>query len=493
MTEDGLRRMLLRATGPRPKKRQAISRVAPNHLSGTRDATIRDGIATLPIVGPSFRYDDWLLEYYGWPSYESLARDFAFLLTSPEVRAIVLSINSPGGEVDGLHELSRLIFAGRGQKPIHAHISGEGCSAAYYLASTADRIVATADSIVGCLGTRFTAYDDTEFLRQLGFERIEIVSTQTPKKDVDLTTAEGQAAVQVVCDRLADVFLNDVAHYRGVTREIVLADYGQGGVFVGEAALKPGLIDGIMTSEELHAELVALLGGGQASATRSAASPIADVPLTAEAPGLEAGEAATEIVLEGAAAAAAATDVTASAPVYFCAGCGNRQKESGACAGCGAETSEAAPEPAAANTDGAEPATAIEVDPEPAAAVVTMVGASVVDVAAEQDRLRLEAVNAERARLLGIDALARPGYADVIAACKADPTCTPAMAALKLAQAKASKYRTHLDALVADVHADPAPPAAAAPTLAEVPSAASGLLATYHRMAQERAAARRSR
>ncbi|MBK6423882.1 MAG: S49 family peptidase [Gemmatimonadetes bacterium] len=92
--------------------------------------------------------------------------------------------------------------------------------------------------------------------RAAGVEEIEIVSSQTPRKrDDDPTTDTGRAAVQATVDALAAVFLAAVARYRGVPEATVLADYGQGGVFVGEAAVLTGLADRLGTYETLHAAL----------------------------------------------------------------------------------------------------------------------------------------------------------------------------------------------------------------------------------------------
>lgn len=278
ITDDGLKRMMSALLGRRLKQK-AISTVPGTLLRGTRSVTIRDGVATQRIVGPMVRQDDWYLEYLGWSSYEGLALDYAATLASPEVKALIQLYNTPGGEVNGCHELSQL-FSQDTEKPVVAMVSGDGCSAGYWLASAADEIVASADAILGCLGVQFSVLDDTGMLEQLGLKWVEITSSQTPKKNPNPTTPEGQAAIQAVADRLADVMLDDIAEYRGEDRATIDADYGQGGLFVGAAAVDAGLADRVSTYEELHAELVAqITTGGPPAAKRSTAAHAAKPPV----------------------------------------------------------------------------------------------------------------------------------------------------------------------------------------------------------------------
>jgi hypothetical protein len=61
----------------------------------------------------------------------------------------------------------------------------------------------------------------------------------------------------VTLDALADVFIDAVAKYRGVSTEMVISKFGGGDVFVGQLAVEAGLADRVTTFESLHAELVA--------------------------------------------------------------------------------------------------------------------------------------------------------------------------------------------------------------------------------------------
>jgi ClpP class serine protease len=161
---------------------------------------------------------------------------------SSDAPEITLHINSPGGEIDGCLELCEKIRVLNTLKPIHAKISGYGCSAAYWIASACGDISATKTSIVGSLGVMavLSPKEDGAHI---------FISSQTPLKNKDPETEEGACAVQQQIDALCHVFFSEVAKNRNTSLEIVSSEYGMGASFVGEQALKSGLIDKIEEHE----------------------------------------------------------------------------------------------------------------------------------------------------------------------------------------------------------------------------------------------------
>ncbi len=236
--------------------REAIEAELGRPLDNTYTVTVRDGIARIPVAGPLFRYGNLFTECSGATSYEEMAREFMTALNDSQVKAIVLDVDSPGGEVNGCAEMAELVFNARGRKPIVAHISGDGCSAAYWLATAADSVIAGDTAVVGCIGVVATYIDFSKADQMLGIEEIEIVSSQTPNKRPDPAEDAGRAQIQRTIDHLAEVFITAIAKHRGVDAGVVQSDYGQGDVFVGAAAAAAGLIDGVATYEELHASLL---------------------------------------------------------------------------------------------------------------------------------------------------------------------------------------------------------------------------------------------
>ena len=132
------------------------------------DWTLRDGVATINCIGPVIRYGGWLAAMSGVCSTGDLALQLQQTLDTPEVRAIILNVDSPGGEGNGIAELADTIRAATAQKPIVAYVDGLGCSAAYWLASACEEIVCAPTSIVGSIGTIIALIDDTKALEMEG-------------------------------------------------------------------------------------------------------------------------------------------------------------------------------------------------------------------------------------------------------------------------------------------------------------------------------------
>lgn len=248
-------RNLLRIAARQNPSIEVVQAELGRPLQNSRTVTIRDGVACVPITGPIFRYASFFTAISGASSVDQIAADFSIALTDPSVQAIILEVDSPGGEVGGIADLARMIFDARGQKPTVAFVDGEGASAGYWLASAAERVVAADTSIVGSIGVRATLVDYSEADKMAGIEEIEIVSSQSPRKAFDPGSEDTRAQVQALIDDLADVFVGAVAQHRGVPVETVLSDFGQGGVFVGRAAVDAGLADEVGTFESLLAEL----------------------------------------------------------------------------------------------------------------------------------------------------------------------------------------------------------------------------------------------
>jgi ClpP class serine protease len=235
----------------------------PKALEGRKGAKVdgaesgmtrRDGVAVIPIVGPITRYADFFSDLCGGVTTEALARDLHSALDDPAVRSIVLSIDSPGGEAAGIGELAGMIRAANGRKPVVAYVGGQGCSAAYWLASAAGEVVCAEMSTLGSIGVVAGYRVQTD---RPGVKSYEFVSSQSPNKRPDLETEKGRAEVQRVVDDLAAVFISAVAQYRGTTPEKVVSDFGAGGVLVGAKAVAAGMADRVGTFEEVVSKLAA--------------------------------------------------------------------------------------------------------------------------------------------------------------------------------------------------------------------------------------------
>jgi ClpP class serine protease len=231
---------------------EAVAKELGRPLDNTRKVEMRGDVAMIPVCGPIFRRANMLSEVSGATSIQVLAQDFNAALANDDVKSIVLEIDSPGGEVTGVSEFAEMVFAARGSKPIVAYVGGDGCSAAYWIASACEHIVVADTAIVGSIGVVRAIPNPGAGTASA----IEIVSSQSPNKRPDVKTSKGRAVFQAEVDALADVFVATVARNRGVSTKTVLKSFGQGGCLIGRNAVDAGMADGVGALESVIASFV---------------------------------------------------------------------------------------------------------------------------------------------------------------------------------------------------------------------------------------------
>lgn len=294
MEESALARVLEIAAREHTVTPEALSAYRAEAMKNAERATVRDGVAILNVEGPLFKKANLMTEFCGATSYESLMRDFHAALDDGKVRAILLNVDSPGGEARGVGEFASAVRAARGRKPIVAYAGDLAASAAYWIASAADRIVTGPGAALGSIGVRATFPDTRERDARSGVRSHTFVSSQSPFKVSDPATKDGAERIKSRVDALAQVFVDAVADNRGVTVAQVLDGFGKGDVLIGAEAVAAGMADSLGTFESTLAALA------------SESDPLAGIPLHRAAAGAPTPESVTMTDEEHRAAVAAA-------------------------------------------------------------------------------------------------------------------------------------------------------------------------------------------
>jgi signal peptide peptidase SppA len=123
-----------------------------------------DGVAIVTVTGSLINRGAWVGASSGETSYEGIKFQVASAANDPKVRSILLDIESPGGEAVGAFEAADAIRAAAKQKPVTAVVNGMAASAAYALASAADKIVTTPTGMSGSIGVVMLHADYSRFL-----------------------------------------------------------------------------------------------------------------------------------------------------------------------------------------------------------------------------------------------------------------------------------------------------------------------------------------
>ncbi|WP_095196936.1 S49 family peptidase [Pseudomonas sp. Irchel 3A7] len=239
-------------------------------LQNSRTVTQRGNVALVPVTGPVFRYANLFTALSGATSLDVLAKDFTAAVDDPRTDSIILVMDTPGGQASGIAEFAQMIRAS--PKRVVAYVSGNAASAGYWMAAAAHEIVMSRTGAVGSIGTVLTVRTNKDD------GSVEIVSSQSPNKRPDFATEQGRVLAQNHVDRLTSIFIEDVANYRGVSVDNVLADFGQGDMRIGADAVDLGMADRESTLESLIAELNSTSSGDRSMST------------TATKPGTEPGD-----------------------------------------------------------------------------------------------------------------------------------------------------------------------------------------------------------
>ncbi len=162
------------------------------------------------------------------------------------VKAILLHINSPGGDAAASQELYHEVLRVRQEnhKKVVASIESVGASGAYYIASACDTIYANDASVVGSIGVimEWTNYGDLmrwAKLKNVTIHAGELKDAGDPSRDL---TPKEEAYFQSLVDNMYGQFVHDVASGRH-TSDDKIRPLATGQVWTGQQALPLGLID----------------------------------------------------------------------------------------------------------------------------------------------------------------------------------------------------------------------------------------------------------
>lgn len=216
----------------------------------------RSGVAVVSVSGALYARG------MGWrDSYEEVAEKLAELGRNPAVRAVMLRVDSPGGEVPNVRLAVEAVRALREKKPVWAHADPMAASAAYWIASQAERLTVSPGGLVGSIGAIMRHVDRTKMAEQMGLTVTEVVfgsrkNEFSPFKALD---ERARAHMQALVDEAGEAFVSDVAEGRGVTADVVRAT--EGAALTGPQAVELKLADGEETFPEALAGLIARVAG----------------------------------------------------------------------------------------------------------------------------------------------------------------------------------------------------------------------------------------
>lgn len=209
----------------------------------------QSGVAVITVHGIFGKHLSGMEMMCGGCDFDVVANLIDEAASDPDVRAIVLHIDSPGGTAVGCAEAFAQIngIREKTKKEIYAFCDTRLCSAAYYLACACDGIFCTVTATLGCIGSMLTIEDRSGELAAKGVRRLTIKSASM--KDIGNPdrppTVEELSELQKRIDFLGGMFKADVT----AARESVAPEvFAKGLTYFGAQAVEVGLADKVVPS-----------------------------------------------------------------------------------------------------------------------------------------------------------------------------------------------------------------------------------------------------
>lgn len=256
------------------EKRAGISFVSSSSPTKNKAPyNIENGVAIINIQGVITPRADLFTLLFGGTSLETIQENIKIALEDKEVKSILLNVDSPGGVALGTSETAETIYKARQNqnlmgncqlptanfqlaKPIWSYVGRNCCSAAYWLASAGDKIIAHRSALLGSIGVVSTIPIQEQPDKD-GYRNFEIVSSNAKNKRPDPRTSEGLAEIRQELDSIETEFITSISKYRGLPIDLIKSDFGQGGVMMGTKAIEVGMADELGTFEETIAKMAA--------------------------------------------------------------------------------------------------------------------------------------------------------------------------------------------------------------------------------------------
>ncbi|MGI4850451.1 MAG: S49 family peptidase [Janthinobacterium lividum] len=223
-----------------------------------RPYSLLGGVAIIPIEGTLVMKLGTMRPFSGMCGYDGVRACLQQALSDPQVRAILLDVDSPGGEVAGCFDLADAIYSARGEKPLWGIADEMAYSAAYALISSCDRVLTTRTGGVGSVGVIAMHVDMSQALSKAGLT--PTLLTYGDQKADGTETAPLPADVKdrfmVDINAMGELFVETVARNRNMPASLVRDT--QAGTFMGAAGVTVGFADAVTTPQAALAALQAV-------------------------------------------------------------------------------------------------------------------------------------------------------------------------------------------------------------------------------------------
>lgn len=229
------------------------------------------GVAIISVVGSLVNRGAWVGASCGLVSYEGIKYQLQQAGNDPKATAVILDIDSPGGEAVGAFEVADEVRALAAKKRVVAVVNGIACSAAYAIASGATEIVTTQTGVSGSIGVVMLHVDYSEALADEGVKPTLIFAGahKVDGNPFEPLPKAVKAELQDEVNSFRALFLQTVALGRGQRLTEDAARQTEARSYIGGEAVNVGLADRIGTFESVLTELSSRAPTGRSTSRTS--------------------------------------------------------------------------------------------------------------------------------------------------------------------------------------------------------------------------------
>ena len=195
------------------------------------------------------------------PSVDSLKQSLEQAVADKNVKAIVLRVNSPGGEVTASDIIYNAVKKAAKVKPVVVYMDSMAASGGYYVSCGATKIVASETTLTASIGVIIETMNYSELFGKVGLSMTAFTSGafKDSLSGARPMREDEKVYVQNLVTQMYDRFLGIVSEARGVPKELLKSTVADGRVVTGREALAAKLVDQIGYEEDAY-ELARTLG-----------------------------------------------------------------------------------------------------------------------------------------------------------------------------------------------------------------------------------------
>jgi protease-4 len=221
----------------------------------------KPAIGVVEVYGPVYAPQEES-SIFSYPTLKTILEALKHFREDKQVKAVIIKINSPGGTVGAVQEITQEIKRLRDSgKPVIASVSDLAASGGYYIAAACDKIIVNSGSVIGSIGVVYMSSDMSRLLEKVGIN-VETIKSG-PYKDVGSfhrpLSIDEKKFLQELIDDAYDQFVDVVSEGRQLGKEVV-KKYAKGQLYTGRKSREIKLVDELGDFETARIESEKMAG-----------------------------------------------------------------------------------------------------------------------------------------------------------------------------------------------------------------------------------------